>query len=188
MMSGYVYLIGTPIFGWYKIGKSITPEVRIKDLGILLPFKLHIIGVWKAENHHMMETALHEMYADHRINGEWFEFDKAFATTVFNSIPVETRIYPNQESHSLDKFSNVVEDTRKDKKIIGVRTQKLRGDFTDEERHNMRIVAMGHQRMKRILGKTKCYSLHMRGFVLLCNKPNTSKKLKVNIFTSLIMA
>jgi hypothetical protein len=27
-MAGYVYLIGTPIFGWYKIGKSITPEVR----------------------------------------------------------------------------------------------------------------------------------------------------------------
>ena len=24
---GYVYLIGTPTFGWYKIGKSITPEV-----------------------------------------------------------------------------------------------------------------------------------------------------------------
>ena len=41
-MAGYVYLIGTPIFGWYKIGKSKTPEVRIKDLGILLPFKLHI--------------------------------------------------------------------------------------------------------------------------------------------------
>ena len=35
-MAGYVYLIGNSIFGWYKIGKSISPEIRIKDLGILL--------------------------------------------------------------------------------------------------------------------------------------------------------
>ena len=73
-MAGYVYLIGTPTFGWYKIGKSSTPEVRVKDLGILLPFKLYIIGVWYAENHHLMETTLHEIYSSCRINGEWFEF------------------------------------------------------------------------------------------------------------------
>lgn len=54
-MSGYVYLIGSPIFGWYKIGKSITPEVRIKNLGILLPFKIDIICIWKAENHHKLQ-------------------------------------------------------------------------------------------------------------------------------------
>ena len=69
--SGYVYLIGSPIFGWYKIGKSITPEVRIKDLGILLPFKIHVIGVWGAKNHHQLERALHEIHKDRRINGEW---------------------------------------------------------------------------------------------------------------------
>ena len=73
-MAGYVYLIGTTTFGWYKIGKSITPEIRIKDLGILLPFKITIIGVWKAVNHHLMEKTLHEIYASSRINGEWFEF------------------------------------------------------------------------------------------------------------------
>ena len=72
MTEGYVYLIGTPIFGWYKIGKSRTPEVRVKDLGILLPFKVEIIGVWKAVNHHLMESTLHEMYKTNKINGEWF--------------------------------------------------------------------------------------------------------------------
>ena len=71
---GYVYLIGTSVFGWYKIGKSITPEVRIKDLGILLPFKISVICVWKAENHHLLEKTLHELYAKNKINGEWFEF------------------------------------------------------------------------------------------------------------------
>ena len=91
-MSGYVYLIGSPTFGWYKIGKSKTPEVRVKDLGILLPFKLHIIGVWAAENHHLMETALHEMYASCRINGEWFEFSKKEAMwwVVFQSMVIKS--------------------------------------------------------------------------------------------------
>jgi len=36
-MIGYVYLIGSPTFGWYKIGKSRKPEIRIENLGILLP-------------------------------------------------------------------------------------------------------------------------------------------------------
>ena len=75
-MSGYVYLIGTPVFGWYKIGKSKTPIVRVRDLGILLPFKIRVIGVWKAEDHTLMEQALHEKYIDNRVNGEWFEFDR----------------------------------------------------------------------------------------------------------------
>ena len=59
-MSGYVYLIGSPLFGWYKIGKSKTPEIRVNHLGILLPFKIHIIGVWSAKNHSLLETTLHE--------------------------------------------------------------------------------------------------------------------------------
>jgi hypothetical protein len=54
-MTGFVYLIGSTTFGWYKIGKSITPEVRIQNLGILLPFKIEVIAVWKAANHHAME-------------------------------------------------------------------------------------------------------------------------------------
>ena len=93
-MSGYVYLIGNSIFGWYKIGKSITPEIRIRDLGILLPFKIDIIGVWGAENHHKLEKALHEIYFDNKINGEWFEFTIPEAQKVFDSLPAEVRIFP----------------------------------------------------------------------------------------------
>ena len=153
-MSGYVYLIGSPTFGWYKIGKSKTPEVRVKDLGILLPFKLHIIGVWAAENHHLMETALHEMYASCRINGEWFEFSKKEAMVVFSSIPVEARIYPVEGAdHSLDRFSNIIEDTKGDRKVFGVKVQKLRGNFTPEEREQKRMEAMARHKEKKELKK-----------------------------------
>lgn len=150
MNKGYVYLIGTPIFGWYKIGKSRTPEIRIKDLGILLPFKIHVLGVWQAANHHLMESSLHEIYANKRINGEWFEFSKKEAYDMFNSIPAEARIYPNDvEQHPLDKFSNIVEDTKKSNRVIGVRTQKLRGNFTPEEREAKKIAAIEKHKEKK---------------------------------------
>lgn len=150
MNEGYVYLIGTPIFGWYKIGKSRTPEVRIKDLGILLPFKIHILGVWKAANHHLMESSLHEIYSNKRINGEWFEFSRKEAFEMFNSIPAEARIYPTEMSeHPLDKFSNVDEDTKNSKRVLGVRVQKLRGNFTPEEREAKRLESMAKQQEKK---------------------------------------
>jgi hypothetical protein len=150
MNEGYVYLIGTPTFGWYKIGKSITPEIRIKDLGILLPFKLQVIGVWKAKNHHLMEKALHEMYSASRINGEWFEFTGKDAYQVFNNIPEETRIYPLPNiAHSFDRFSNVNQDTKKSNKVLGVRVQKLRGNFTLEEREAKKIASIEKQRVKK---------------------------------------
>lgn len=151
MNEGYVYLIGTPIFGWYKIGKSRTPEVRVKVL-ILLPFKVEIIGVWKAVNHHLMESILHEMYKTSKINGEWFEFTKKEAYEVFSSIPEQSRIYPiDNKEHPLDRFSNVVEDRKDSKKVIGVRTQKLRGNFTPEEREAKRLESMENQKEKKRL-------------------------------------
>lgn len=148
-MSGFVYFIGNSTFGWYKIGKSITPEVRIKDLGILLPFKIKIVGVWSANNHHLMEKTLHEIYATSRINGEWFEFSVKEAQAVFDSIPPNTRIYPTIDSnYSLDKFSNIIEDTKKSKRITGVKVQKLRGNFTPEEREEKRQLAIKSHKEK----------------------------------------
>ena len=149
-MAGYVYLIGTPVFGWYKIGKSKTPTVRISNLGILLPFKVHIIGVWRAENHSLMEKTLHEIHQSCRINGEWFEFTRKEIHDVFASIPIGSCIYPTDHSHHpLDQFSNIIEDTRNSCRVIGVRTQKLRGNFTPEEREAKRIVAIEQQREKK---------------------------------------
>jgi hypothetical protein len=152
-MTGYVYLIGTPIFGWYKIGKSKSPEVRIKNLGILLPFKIKVIGVWKAENHTLMEQTLHEMYRDHKINGEWFEFNKKEVVNIADSIPPASRVYPASGTlqEELDKFSNVDEDKKCSKRVIGLRVQKLRGDFSPEEREQKRNEAIEKQRIKKLL-------------------------------------
>lgn len=73
-MAGHVYLIGTRKFNWYKIGKSSNASIRIADLGILLPFRIEVIAVWRVENHHAVEQLLHERFEANRVNGEWFTF------------------------------------------------------------------------------------------------------------------
>jgi hypothetical protein len=149
-MEGYVYLIGSPTFGWYKIGKSKTPEVRVNNIGVLLPFKICVIGVWKAKNHSLLETSLHEIYASKKINGEWFEFSKKGVYEVFDRIPDEAKVYPSDSiEQSFDRFSNIVEDTKGENKVIGLRVQKLRGDFTSEERAARRDACIEERRKSR---------------------------------------
>lgn len=181
-MSGYVYLIGNSIFGWYKIGKSITPEVRVKDLGILLPFKIKVYGIWKAENHHLMESSLHEIHSKNRINGEWFEFTSEELGRLINSIPAEAQVYLD----NTDKFSNIDIDTKASRRVLGVRKEKLRGDFTPEERDYIRVQSIAHQKVLKIISKVSGYSDREKSFTVVCNKYQPHKDVKINIFRSIL--
>jgi hypothetical protein len=112
-MSGYVYLIGSYRYKWFKIGKSRVPDIRIKDIGVLLPFKIEIVAIWKAKNHSLLESILHEKYAKNHINGEWFKFGEENVTQILKHLPEEARIYPkynNQEESKFAKFSNIIEE------------------------------------------------------------------------------
>ena len=69
---------------------------------------------------------------------------------MFDSIPIETRIYPKDSLTSVfDSFSNIQEDTKNSRRVIGVRIQKLRGNFTPEEREVKRIESMKKQKEKK---------------------------------------
>jgi hypothetical protein len=85
-MAGFVYLIGSEQFGWYKIGKSKDHHVRLEQLGILLPFKVEVFAIWEAENHSELERISHRMYSENRINGEWFSFSTAERSSVISKI------------------------------------------------------------------------------------------------------
>jgi len=69
---GYVYLIGSQKYGWYKIGKSKNAKIRVSDIGILLPFKIEVFAIWGTSNETILESEMHKTYAGKRINGEWF--------------------------------------------------------------------------------------------------------------------
>ena len=72
---GYVYILKSQD-GYYKIGKSVTPEVRIKSLGVVLPFAIEPIHLIKAADYSSAEIMLHKKYAEQRVRGEWFALDR----------------------------------------------------------------------------------------------------------------
>jgi Meiotically up-regulated gene 113 len=121
-MAGYVYLIGSREQHWYKIGRSLTPNIRIEDIGILLPFCVEIFAIWRAEDHVLLEKALHEKYAPQHVRGEWFKFrDRKLHQIVFEDLPSAARIYPKNEE----------DDTQRDlSKVRGVKLgdARSRGD------------------------------------------------------------
>lgn len=88
---GYVYLIGSRKFGWFKIGKSRNAKIRISDLGILLPFKIEVFAIWGTQNETILEKEFHDAFSMYRINGEWFGFEQDFVFFV----AARVSIYPS---------------------------------------------------------------------------------------------
>lgn len=72
---GYVYLIGSQRFGWYKIGKSKHANIRINDLGILLPFRVELFCLWGTDDETRLEREMHIRHEGKNLHGEWFLFD-----------------------------------------------------------------------------------------------------------------
>jgi hypothetical protein len=110
---GYVYLIGSKRFGWYKIGKTRTPTIRIQDIGILLPFRIETFAVWKTVDHDLLESSLHDLYRAYWINGEWFSFDADELSKLMESeMPILSECIPdnkmfqcnNIEDDAISKF------------------------------------------------------------------------------------
>ena len=107
-MAGHVYLIGSRTFNWYKIGKSNNAAIRVSELGILLPVRIEVLAVWKAENHHETERLLHEKYASHRINGEWFTFTASHIKAIIREMAAaQIEIAENFSNIEKDSHSNV---------------------------------------------------------------------------------
>lgn len=70
---GYIYLLRAIMpGGYYKIGRSKTPERRIKSMGVKLPFPIETIHCFPTDNQHKVEKYLHQKYADRHADGEWF--------------------------------------------------------------------------------------------------------------------
>jgi len=68
----YVYLIQSLEEGYYKIGVSIHPTKRIKQLQTGNSAELKLIEVYKTEFAHQIEKALQRRYTHLRKEGEWF--------------------------------------------------------------------------------------------------------------------
>lgn len=109
--SGYVYFIGNQEYLWYKIGKSRNPDIRLDDIGILLPFPIKVFAIWKAENHHDAEIAMHKRYSEFHIHGEWFKIPRDVRQSIIDGDPpfFGHRIFPSEKEAKWISFTNMPE-------------------------------------------------------------------------------
>jgi len=73
MSNGYVYLVVADgkCAGLYKIGKANNPSKRIKQF-THMPFSIRLIHMISCKNPKIVESALHDFFAEFRSGGEWF--------------------------------------------------------------------------------------------------------------------
>jgi hypothetical protein len=118
-MAGHVYLIGSPKFRWYKIGKSSDATIRIVDLGLLLPFRIEVIAVTRLQAYVHLEGFLHRKYAQCRVNGEWFSFNDAKLRDV-----IEDMELMGVPTTAMIGFKNIERDVAHDGRFMVVEFKK----------------------------------------------------------------
>lgn len=94
--NDHLYIIQSSDAGMIKIGRSIHPDVRLKQLQTGHPAKLKLIHVF--ENMGYKEKYLHECLKSFRKKGEWFDYE------CVGSIPVE--FYEIIPWGKLDEWNN----------------------------------------------------------------------------------
>ncbi len=67
----FVYVIQATGTNRIKLGYSIQPEQRLKELQTGSPYKLKMLAQWPGTRY--MESQLHRALAAYRQDGEWFE-------------------------------------------------------------------------------------------------------------------
>jgi len=72
--EGFVYLLKADN-GFYKIGRTISLDDRIKQLGTASPCELELVLSIESDDCRNLEESLHELFDDRRVKGEWFELD-----------------------------------------------------------------------------------------------------------------
>ena len=107
---GYVYLIGSPTFRWYKIGKSRSVNIRLERIGVLLPFRVELFALWRAWSSGV-ESQLHRDYKASRIHGEWFSFSqKELLQVITTEVANASLVYPGEINSRAIAFQNLERD------------------------------------------------------------------------------
>lgn len=73
--SGYVYVVKSPT-GYYKIGRTKSPEDRLKTFEVKLPFEVEYVHLISTSDMVSTESDIHKYFAAKRTNGEWFALDE----------------------------------------------------------------------------------------------------------------
>ena len=81
-VNGYVYLIRCNDTKQTKIGISIDPKSRLKQIAQQRQTDIEMIWSSYHENYQKVELSLHNTYADFRLRGEWFDLNHDQITNI----------------------------------------------------------------------------------------------------------
>jgi hypothetical protein len=73
---GYIYLLNAVGTSYYKIGKSVHPDKRLKQISPKMPYECELISVIPTFFKTMAEAEYHAHFEKNRVNGEWFEIEE----------------------------------------------------------------------------------------------------------------
>jgi hypothetical protein len=72
--EGWIYVVSSMLNkNYYKIGRSIHPEKRIKELGTVVPGGIRRVFLFKTTDFIWLERELQIFFFEKHINGEWFK-------------------------------------------------------------------------------------------------------------------
>jgi hypothetical protein len=73
----FIYFIRQENTDFFKIGKTKNMNDRLNFFGVKLPFKWSVYKVFLVSKDKLseIETAIHEVFAEYKVNGEWFKLD-----------------------------------------------------------------------------------------------------------------
>ena len=96
--AAHLYVIGSDDMPYVKIGTSVDPHKRLRLLQTGSPFTLSVL--WSCEMDHYLERDIHEVFADFRVRGEWFDLTPLGDSVVAVQRAVETaRAKPSAPTH-----------------------------------------------------------------------------------------
>jgi hypothetical protein len=75
--------------GLYKIGKASNLSTRLAGLQAGNPHELNVVAVITTEAYEVLERALHRLYIDQRVHGEWFRLSQSDIEEI-KATPVRT--------------------------------------------------------------------------------------------------
>lgn len=76
IQDGYIYLLKSEN-GYYKIGKTIQLDTRIKTIMREYPVYIERVHFFKTSQLTKVESFLHSLFSEFRLQGEWFKLEKS---------------------------------------------------------------------------------------------------------------
>jgi hypothetical protein len=74
---GHVYLIAGTYNGktMFKIGKANDLNQRLRTFEVRIPFDIDLVFAIEVKNPSRVESQIHKVFKDNRVDGEWFDFN-----------------------------------------------------------------------------------------------------------------